>query len=99
MIRLVRRTEVFTAWIAELKDRHARIRIARRIDRLALGNAGDVKPAGHGVSELRINHGPGYRVYFIQRGDVYILLLCGGDNSTQDRDILKAKALASEWKD
>jgi putative addiction module killer protein len=99
MIRLVRRTEVFTAWIAELKDRHARIRIARRIDRLALGNAGDVKPVGHGVSELRINYGPGYRVYFIQRGDVYVLLLCGGDKSTQDRDILKAKALASEWKD
>ena len=70
---------------------------ASRLDRLAFGNAGDVKPVGHGVSELRIDYGPGYRVYFHQRGNTIVLLLCGGDKRTQDRDIRLAKRLAAEW--
>lgn len=71
--------------------------IAARLDRLAFGNAGDVKPVGQGVSELRIDYGPGYRVYFQQRGSTIILLLCGGDKRTQARDIEVAKRLAAEW--
>jgi putative addiction module killer protein len=70
--------------------------IAARIDRLAHGNPGEVKPVGHGVSELRINHGPGYRVYFVQRGRELIVLLCGGDKSSQDSDISKVHALAGQ---
>ena len=78
---------------------HADItRIAARLDRLASGNPGDAQPVGDGVSELRINYGPGYRVYFIQRGPVLIILLCGGDKSSQDRDIKQAKVLAEQWK-
>nr|WP_252263873.1 type II toxin-antitoxin system RelE/ParE family toxin [Paracidobacterium acidisoli] len=79
-----------------LRDAQARARIAARIRRLAFGNPGDVKPVGDGVSELRIHYGPGYRVYFIQRGTVLIVLLCGGDKSTQDKDIEAAKRLAKE---
>lgn len=90
----VRRTAEFDQWIGDLRDRVARARIMVRIDRLALGNPGDVKPVGEGISELRIAHGPGYRVYFMQRGDVVVILLCGGDKSTQSRDIAKAKVLA-----
>lgn len=71
-------------------------RIAIRIDRLAAGHAGDAKPVGEGVSELRIDHGPGYRVYFTQQGTVTVILLCGGDKSTQAKDIARAKALAKE---
>jgi putative addiction module killer protein len=82
-----------------LRDRQAKVRIAARIDRLASGNPGDVKPIGGGLSEMRINHGPGYRVYFMQRGSIVIVLLCGGDKSSQQRDIEQAKALAAEWKD
>jgi putative addiction module killer protein len=70
-----------------------------RIQRLALGNAGDVKPVGHGVSELRIRYGPGYRVYYVQRGHVLIILLCGGDKSSQDADIAKAHVMAEELED
>ena len=90
----VRRTAEFDQWINDLRDHVARARIMIRIDRLALGNPGDVKPVGEGISELRIAHGPGYRVYFMQRGDVVVILLCGGDKSTQSRDIAKAKILA-----
>jgi putative addiction module killer protein len=75
------------------------VRIAARIDRLASGNPGDVKPIGGGLSEMRIDYGPGYRVYFMQRGSVVIILLCGGDKDTQQQDIEQAKALAAEWKD
>ncbi|WP_430911436.1 type II toxin-antitoxin system RelE/ParE family toxin [Methylobacterium sp. sgz302541] len=89
------RTERFDAWIKGLRDERAKARIALRIDRLALGHAGDVKPVGEGVSELRIDHGPGYRVYFVLRGEALIVLLCGGDKGSQDRDIAKAKALAA----
>lgn len=69
------------------------------MDRLAGGNPGDVEPVGEGVSELKIGYGPGYRVYFMQRGAVLIILLCGGDKSTQSRDIKLAKELAKQWKD
>ena len=72
--------------------------IASRLDRLAFGNAGDVKPVGHGISELRIDYGPGYRLYFLRRGDEIIILLCGGDKSSQQKDIKTAKLLAEEWR-
>ncbi|MGA2570442.1 MAG: type II toxin-antitoxin system RelE/ParE family toxin [Terracidiphilus sp.] len=93
----LKQTEIFRRWRTKLKDERARALIASRLDRLAFGSAGDVKPVGQGVSELRIDHGPGYRVYFQKRGNTIILLLCGGDKSTQDRDIKTAKRLAVEW--
>ncbi|MBT9332681.1 type II toxin-antitoxin system RelE/ParE family toxin [Paracidobacterium acidisoli] len=92
----IRETDRFSVWLRGLRDAQARARIAARIRRLAFGNPGDVKPVGDGVSELRIHYGPGYRVYFIQRGTVLIVLLCGGDKSTQDKDIEAAKRLAKE---
>lgn len=92
----VRQTEVFADWFAELRDRQARARITARIRRLSLGNPGDVKPVGSGVSEMRIDYGPGYRVYFVRRGDTVVILLCGGDKRTQDRDIKLALELARE---
>ena len=92
----VRQTDVFAAWISNLRDREARARITVRIRRLSLGNPGDVKPVGSGVSEMRIDYGPGYRVYFIRRGDTVVVLLCGGDKRTQDRDIARARELARE---
>ena len=92
------RSATFNDWISGLRDRRAVVRIAARLDRLATGNPGDVEPVGQGVSELRINYGPGYRVYFMQRGPVLVILLCGGDKSTQERDIKQAKALAESWK-
>lgn len=95
----VRQTEEFSRWLSGLRDRLARRAITVRIERLALGNPGDVKPVGHGVSELRIPYGPGYRVYFVKRGEVLVILLCGGDKSTQAADIAKAQAMARELKD
>ena len=92
----VRQTDVFAAWFAALRDREARARITVRIRRLSLGNPGDVKPVGSGVSEMRIDYGPGYRVYFIRRGEMVVVLLCGGDKRTQDRDIARALELARE---
>jgi putative addiction module killer protein len=92
----VRQTDVFTAWFAGLRDRAARARITARIRRLSLGNPGDVKPVGSGVSEMRIDYGPGYRVYFIRRGNTVFVLLCGGDKRSQDRDIAHALELARE---
>lgn len=94
----VRRTAEFDAWFRALRDRVARARILVRIDRLALGNPGDVQPVGEGVSELRIAHGPGHRVYFVRRGELLVILLCGGDKSTQSRDIARALKLAQEVK-
>ena len=96
MIELIR-SGTFDTWLSSLRDRRAVARIAARLDRLAAGNPGDVEPVGEGVSELRINYGPGYRVYFIQRGPVLVILLCGGDKSTQSKDIKQAKVLAAEW--
>lgn len=92
----VRQTVEYAEWYSRLRDRQARTRIDIRIRRLSLGNPGDVKPVGEGISELRIDHGPGYRVYFVQHGSVLIVLLAGGDKSSQDRDIRLAKALAQE---
>ncbi|MCM2475574.1 type II toxin-antitoxin system RelE/ParE family toxin [Rhizobium sp. CG5] len=83
----------------KLKDFRAQARIADRIDRLAAGDPGDVKPVGDGVSELRIDYGPGYRVYFVRDGSVVYVLLCGGDKSNQDKDIRLAKKLAQQLKE
>ncbi|MDQ2860764.1 MAG: type II toxin-antitoxin system RelE/ParE family toxin [Pseudomonadota bacterium] len=88
----------FSDWLSKLRDERARARIVARIERLAFGNPGDVKPVGEGVSELRIDHGPGYRVYFVRRGELLVVLLCGGDKSSQTRDVARAKALAKELK-
>ena len=90
----IRKTARFAQWIDGLRDLRARARIQARIERLALGNPGDAKPVGEGVSELRIDHGPGYRVYFKQRGRELIILLAGGDKSTQAKDIRMALELA-----
>ncbi|RVU13880.1 type II toxin-antitoxin system RelE/ParE family toxin [Methylobacterium oryzihabitans] len=90
----VRRTPTFAAWLDGLRDRRAVARIAARLDRLAFGHLGDVKPIGGGLSELRIHHGPGYRIYLAQRGGALVILLCGGDKSTQAQDIAAAKRLA-----
>jgi len=92
----LRQTSVFAKWLGGLRDRRARARIQVRLDRLALGLAGDVKPVGSGVSELRIDYGPGYRVYFKRKGDDVVILLAGGDKRTQDRDIQRALALARD---
>ena len=97
MAQLIR-SATFDRWLSGLRDRRAVARITARLDRFASGNPGDTQPVGNGVSELRINYGPGYRVYFIQRGPVLIILLCGGDKSSQDRDIKQAKVLAEQWK-
>ncbi len=96
MIEL-KQTEVFRKWRLRLKDQRAGAMIASRLDRLAQGHAGDVKPVGEGVSELRIHYGPGYRVYFQKQGSIIIVLLCGGDKSTQTKDIKMAKQLAALW--
>ena len=95
----IQQTETYAKWFAGVRDRVTRARIDIRIRRLSLGNAGDAKPVGEGVLELRVDHGPGYRVYFIQRGEVVIVLLAGGDKSTQDKDIRNAKALANDLKE
>ena len=96
MIEL-KQTETFRKWRTRLKDERARILVASRLDRLAFGLAGDVEPVGQGVSELRIHHGPGCRIYFQKRGSTIIVLLCGGDKSTQAKDIKAAKRLAEAW--
>jgi putative addiction module killer protein len=95
----VRETELFSYWFARLRDHRAQARVLTRIRRLSLGNPGDVRPVGEGVSELRIDYGPGYRVYYVQRGPVVIVLLCGGDKDSQDDDIRLAKQLARELED
>ena len=92
----IRETARFSDWLRGLRDGVARARIAARIQRLALGNPGDVRPVGGGVGELRVHHGPGYRVYFARRGAALVVLLCGGDKSTQDRDVAEARALARQ---
>ena len=83
-------------WFRSLKDRRAKARIQARIDRVEMGHFGDVAPVGEGVSELRIFHGPGYRVYFVQKGAVVVILLSGGDKSSQKADIAKAKEIARQ---
>jgi putative addiction module killer protein len=91
------RSETFDRWMVELRDSRARARIEARILRLARGNPGDVKTVGSGVSEMRIDYGPGYRVYFARRGEFVILLLCGGDKRTQQADIERAIEIADDW--
>lgn len=93
----VRKTELFARWLDSLGDLQARARVQARIERLAAGNPGDVEPVGEGISELRINYGPGYRVYFRKRGRELIILLAGGDKSTQARDIKTALRLARNF--
>jgi putative addiction module killer protein len=92
----IRQTEVYEQWFDSVRDQQARVRIDTRIRRLSLGNPGDVTPVGEGVSELRIDYGPGYRVYFMQRGQALVVLLAGGDKRTQDRDIRTALEMARE---
>ena len=90
----IRQTEVYARWFRRLRDREARVRIDSRIRRLSLGNPADVRPVGEGVSEIRIDYGPGYRVYFVQRGEALVVLLAGGDKDSQERDIRRALELA-----
>lgn len=92
----VRQTDLFSKWLFSLRDLQARFRIQARIDRFEEGNFGDIKPVGEGVSEMRIHYGPGYRVYFVQRGSELIILLAGGDKDSQSKDIKKALAMAKE---
>lgn len=92
----VRQTDHFAKWLRELRDLRAKARIQARIDRLELGNRGDIKPVGEGVAEMRVDFGPGYRLYLVQRGSELIILLAGGDKSTQAKDIRKAIALAAD---
>jgi putative addiction module killer protein len=92
----IRQTEDFSRWLSGLRDRRARARIQIRLDRLRLGLVGDVKPVGEGVSELRVDYGPGCRAYFAQRGPALILLLAGGDKHTQHKDIKTALKLARD---
>jgi putative addiction module killer protein len=93
------RSGTFDVWLRELRDIRARARIEARILRLSQGNAGDVKRVGSGVSEMRIDYGPGYRVYFTRRGPLVVLLLCGGDKRTQDADIKRAIEIVQDWED
>ena len=93
----VRRTEEFATWLSGLRDKQARAKILARIDRLEDGNPGKTRSVGAGVVEMKIDFGPGYRVYYIQRGRLLIVLLCGGDKGSQGSDIKRAKALASQW--
>jgi len=95
-MREIRETDVFKTWFMELRDDRAKTRIDVRIKRLTLGNSGDVKPVGEGISEMRIDYGPGYRVYFKDTGKEIIILLCGGDKRTQSRDIEQAKELLQD---
>jgi putative addiction module killer protein len=92
----IRQTTVFRAWLDGSTDHRAAERIAQRIVRLEAGLMGDVKPVGEGLSELRVDYGPGYRVYFVRRASIVIILLCGGDKRSQRRDIARARALAEE---
>ncbi|MEA5448835.1 type II toxin-antitoxin system RelE/ParE family toxin [Leptolyngbya sp. CCNP1308] len=92
----IRQTHIYARWFSGLRDRQAKARIVLRIRRLSMGNPGDVKPVGKGVSELRIDYGPGYRVYFVQQNDTLLVLLAGGDKRTQDRDIKTAIELAQD---
>ncbi|AKE63960.1 MULTISPECIES: type II toxin-antitoxin system RelE/ParE family toxin [Microcystis] len=92
----IRQTETYSQWFSNLRDRQAKARIDIRVRRLSMGNPGDVKPVGKGVSELRIDYGQGYRVYFIQRGETLIILLAAGDKQTQERDIKTALNLAQD---
>jgi putative addiction module killer protein len=92
----VRQTDAFAAWMRALTDARAAKRIAQRLARVQAGLLGDTKSVGDGVDELRVDHGPGYRIYFVRRGNTMVILLCGGNKSSQSRDIAKAKQMAKE---
>ncbi len=94
----VRYTAEAQRWLNSLRDRAGRDRIISRVDRLKRGLVGDVQPVGEGVSELRVDHGPGYRVYFLRQGELLVVILCGGDKDSQARDVTRARALAAEWR-
>jgi putative addiction module killer protein len=96
MVEVIKST-TFDRWLGKLKDRRAAARVQVRIDRLAAGNPGDVKPVGGGINELRIDYGPGHRIYYLQEVRRLIVLLCGGDKSSQQCDIEQAKRIAAEW--
>jgi putative addiction module killer protein len=98
MIELIK-TDVFDRWLRGLRDTRARAKIAVRLRRPSLGNPGDAKPVGKGIRELRIPHGHGYRVYYLTRGPIVVVLLCGGDKRSQPNDIEQAKAIAKQWKE
>jgi putative addiction module killer protein len=93
----IQQSATFMRWLRSLRDTRARARIVARIDRMAAGNLGDAKPIGGGLSEIRIHYGPGYRVYFMQRGTALIVLLCGGDKRDQAKDIESARRIAQDW--
>jgi putative addiction module killer protein len=93
------RSKTFDQWLKRLADTRAKVRIAVRIDKLAAGHFGDTRPVGSGISELRLHCGPGYRIYFMRRGHRVIVLLCGGDKSSQSRDIAQAISIAAAWKE
>lgn len=95
----IKRTDAFAAWLDGLKDRTTRVRLNRRVDRASRGQLGDIKPVGHGVFEMREHFGPGWRLYYVQRGAVLIVMLGGGDKATQQRDIAQAIALAATIED
>ncbi len=97
MVEVVK-SATFDRWLRKLRDRSAVARVLVRIDRLSMGNPGDVKPVGHGISELRIDYGPGYRIYYLREGERLILLLCGGDKTTQQADIVTAHRIAEDWR-
>lgn len=92
-------SDEFVEWFEAMRDRQTKARIQARIDRASLGNFGDSAPVGEGISEMRIHHGPGYRVYFMARRAQLVILLCGGDKSRQPHDIRRAKQIARQWKD
>ena len=96
---IIRKTDVFKEWMKKLKDVMAKAHINRRIDRLSRGNSGNAEPIGEGCSEMRINYGPGYRVYYKDTGREIVIILCGGNKSTQHKDIIRAKQLAQEMEE
>jgi putative addiction module killer protein len=98
-VKEIRRSSVYNNWFMSLRDIRAKTRIDFRIQRLIMGNPGDVKPAGEGISEMRIDYGPGYRVYYKDTGKEIIILLCGGDKRTQQADIVEARKIARAYKE
>jgi len=98
MVEIIK-SRTFDGWLNGLRDHRAVGRILARIERLRMGNPGDVRPIGAGISEMRIDYGPGYRVYYMHRGTIIVVLLCGGDKASQLRDIRKARDLAEQWKE
>ena len=95
----IEQSEEFESWIHQLRDLRAQLRIRARIERISMGNPGDVKSVGEDIREMRVDYGPGYRVYFLQRGEILIVLLCGGDKSSQDSEIKQAKSIAKRWRE